>query len=448
VVATNGAGATTSTGFTLTPDSTAPSGQSLTLTGAGAPYYGSSSVTFSLGDGSDGGSGLDLTSSSVTRETGTLAGNSCSGFTADAGTFSSPDTSVTGGHCYRYTFTIADNVGNVSTPVTATAKVDTQAPSVAVDAPTPLSGAGAQSYDATSKTLFFRSTATGSFRLNSTSSDAHTGVTGVAYPDLSGVSGWSTSGTDSSWNSGASSPGSRNITATDSAGNTASDAVTISDDIAAPTGQALTLTGAHAPYSNSASVTFSLTDGTDGSGSGVDTSTRTVTRETGDLAGGVCSNFSADGGTFTSPDTSVSGGHCYRYTFTIADRVGNVSSPVTATAKVDTDAPSVSVTAPVELTGAGNQYYDAASHTQYFRPSGTGSFTLTATASDNESGVAQVAFPDVSATSGWSGSNGGADTSAPYASPADYGWSFRRGRARVGVDHRHERRRPIDGARS
>src|SRR5262249_19985032 len=157
------------------------------------------------------------------------------------------------GHCYRYTFTIADNVGNVSSPVTAVAKVDTQAPNISVDAPTALSGTGAQYYDAGSKTLFFRSTASGSFRLNSTTSDAHTAVTGVTYPDLSGVSGWSTSGTDSSWSSGAAAPGARNITATDSAGNTASDTITIANDTAAPNGQSITLTGPNAPYYNSAS---------------------------------------------------------------------------------------------------------------------------------------------------------------------------------------------------
>src|SRR5207253_3562276 len=97
--------------------------------GAGAPYYTSNSVTFTLGDGSDGsGSGLDTSTRTVTRETGTFSGGSCSGFTADAGTFTTPDTSVSNGHCYRYTFTIADNVGNVSSAVTATAKMDTQAP--------------------------------------------------------------------------------------------------------------------------------------------------------------------------------------------------------------------------------------------------------------------------------------------------------------------------------
>ncbi|MFL5946424.1 MAG: Ig-like domain-containing protein, partial [Gaiellaceae bacterium] len=423
VVATNGAGATTNASFTLTPDSTAPSGQSLTLTGANAPYYGSAPVTFSLGNGSDGAAGLDAASATVTRETGTLSGDSCSGFTADGGTYTSPDTTVSGGHCYRYSFTIADNVGNASAPVTATAKVDTAAPSIAVDAPTELTGDAAQYYDGASKTLFFRSTGSGSFRLNSTSSDTQSAVSSVGYPDLSGVSGWSTTGTDSSWSNGAAAPGARNIVATDAAGNSAADTVTISADTAAPTAQAITLTGANAPYYNSVSVTFSLNDGSDGSGSGVDTSTHTVTRETGDLAGDSCSSFSADGGTFTSPDTSVTGGHCYRYTFTVADRVGNVSSAVTATAKVDTNAPSVSVTAPVELSGGGNQYYDAASQTQYFRPAGSGSFTLTATAGDGESGVSQIAFPDVSGVSGWSGSTGGADATSPYASPADYSWT-------------------------
>src|SRR4029078_13478555 len=122
-----------------------------------------------------------------------------SGFTADGGTFSSPDTTVTGGHCYRYTFTIADRVGNVSAPVTATAKGDTKAPSISVDGPTPLSGAANQHYDSGSQTLFYRSTATGSFRLNSTSSDTHTTVQTVTYPQLSGVFGWSTSASDSTW---------------------------------------------------------------------------------------------------------------------------------------------------------------------------------------------------------------------------------------------------------
>ncbi len=352
VVATNGAGATTNASFTLTQDSAAPTGQSIALTGANAPYYGSASVSFTLGDGNDGsGSGLDTSSRTVTRESASLTGDSCGSFTTDAGTYSSPDTSVSNGNCYRYSFTITDNVGNTSSTVTATAKVDTQAPSVSLTAPTELTGAGNQYYDGAAKTQFFRPAGSGSFRLNATASDSESAVSSVSFPDISGLSGWSgsTGGADTtspysspadySWSSGAAAPGARNVASSDKAGNSNSDTVTLAADSAAPTGQSLTLTGANAPYYGAASVTFSLGDGNDGSGSGLDLATRSVTRETGDLVAGACSNFSADAGSFSSPDTAVSTGHCYRYTFTIADRVGNVSLTVTATAKVDTDAP-------------------------------------------------------------------------------------------------------------
>jgi hypothetical protein len=436
VVATNGASATTTDPFTLTQDSGGPTGQTISLTGANAPYYGSASVTFTLGDGNDGsGSGIDASSRTVTRESAALTADSCGSFSADAGTYTSPDTSVSGGNCYRYTFTIADNVGNVSAGVSTTAKVDTANPAVSVSAPTELTGAGNQHYDSGSKTHFFRPGGAGSFSLGASASDVHTAVLQVGFPDVSGVSGWSgstggsdpsspySSPADYSWSAGAAEPGARSVTATDKAANSASDTITLAADSAAPTGQAITLTGATAPYYSGASVTFTLTDGNDGSGSGIDTPSRTVTRETGDLAAESCSNFSSDAGTYSSPDTAVSGGHCYRYTFTIRDNVGNVSSAVTATAKVDTDAPSVNVTAPAELTGAGNQHYDAGSLTHFFRPGGSGSFTLNATAADSQSGVTQVAFPDVAAVGGWSGSTGGADTTSPYSSPVDYDWS-------------------------
>ena len=71
ITATNGAAIDGSGAISLTADSSAPSGQSLTLTGADAPYYGAASVGFTLGDGSDGGAGLDTSTRTVTRETGT-----------------------------------------------------------------------------------------------------------------------------------------------------------------------------------------------------------------------------------------------------------------------------------------------------------------------------------------------------------------------------------------
>ena len=203
----------------------------------------------------------------------------------------------------------------------------------------------------------------------------------------------------------------------------------------------MTLTGANAPYYGAASVSFSSATANDGSGSGLDLSTRSVTRETGDLVAGACSNFSADAGSFSSPDTAVSSGHCYRYTFTIADRVGNVSPSVTATAKVDTDAPIVAVTAPTELTGAGNQYYDAGSQTQFFRPAGSGSFTLHATASDGQSGVAQVAFPNVSRRQRLGRLDRRRRQHQPLQLPQRLQLELRRDRTRRPLDHRDQRRR-------
>ena len=94
----------------------------------------------------------------------------------------------------------------------------------------------------------------------------------------------------------------------------------------------------------------------------------------------------------------------HRYTLTIADCVGNTSVFVAATAKVDTAAPTVSVSPLALVTGAGNQHYDAPSRTLFFRSTAFGSFDLGATSSDTDTSVASVAFPDVSGTSGWSGS--------------------------------------------
>src|SRR5207244_9961892 len=98
-----------------------------------------------------------------------------------------------------------------------------------------------------------------------------------------------------------------------------------------------------------------------------------------------------------------------------AARFGAGPTAVTRTAKVDTTDPNVAVAAPTATAGTGAQSYDAPTKTLYFNPAASGSFTLAATATDAQSDVASVAFPDLSAVSGWTGS-GGTDTSSPYAS--------------------------------
>src|SRR5205807_5474862 len=90
------------------------------------------------------------------------------------------------------------------------------------------------------------------------------------------------------------------------------------------------------------------------------------TRRSSDLTANSCNSFSADAGTYTSPDNTVTTGHCYRYTYTIKDNVSNTSSSAANTAKLESSTTNVCGPAPGEQTGSGNQYYDAPSKTQFF----------------------------------------------------------------------------------
>src|SRR5262249_23760294 len=80
---------------------------------------------------------------------------------------------------------------------------------------------------------------------------------------------------------------------------------------------------------------------------------------------------------------------------------GSPTRPTTRDAPAAPPAPTAPPPAPTATSGAANQYYAAG--TLWFRPAGSGSFTLNATASDAQSGIEQVGFPNVSGTSGWAG---------------------------------------------
>ncbi len=99
-------------------------------------------------------------------------------------------------------------------------------------------------------------------------------------------------------------------------------------------------------------------------------------------------------------------------------------SQKTATFTVTPDTPTVKVTPPTEVSGAGDQYFDPNTRTQWFRPTATGSFALNATVTDQVSlSGATVSFPDVSSVAGWASSTGGDDTSSPFSSPVTYSWT-------------------------
>src|SRR5205823_1398753 len=137
--ATNAAGLTAAADFTVTPDTSAPSGQSVAL--SGGPWYAPAGVALMLGNGSDDASGVDAGSGVVERDSAPLADGVCGGFSGSwtqVALVGGADTTVVSGDCYRYRYTVSDNVGNTApaSASSADAKVSDRAPVVDVTAPT------------------------------------------------------------------------------------------------------------------------------------------------------------------------------------------------------------------------------------------------------------------------------------------------------------------------
>src|SRR5205085_11926972 len=162
------------------------SGESVSL--AGGPYYTLLSVPLTLGNGSDGGSGIDATSGIVERDSTTLSNGSCGSF---SGTWTQvtlvggADTTVTSGHCYVYRYKISDNVANQATSsATSSAKIDTSAPSVPAIS---LSESSALEY-VSGSTLYYnpQGSNSASFDVAATSSDGQSGITSIAFPAVYG----------------------------------------------------------------------------------------------------------------------------------------------------------------------------------------------------------------------------------------------------------------------
>ncbi len=404
--------------LTFTRDVTAPSGQTLSL--VGGPYYTSTSVSLTAGDGSDSGSGLDTSSRVYERDSATLANGSCGAFSGSWTTVSNPDTTVASGNCYRYRYSIADNVGNRSATVTASvdAKVDSSAPAAPslslaenpADADQHVSGT----------TLYYRPGANGgTFRVTASAADAQSGIASVAFPSIANVTGGGTDASspyemDYSWGASTAASGSQNVTAQNNAGTTSANGpFTLSQDSTAPSGQTLSLVGG--PYYTSTSVSLTAGDGSD-SGSGLDTSSRVYERDSATLANGSCGAFSGSWTTVSNPDTTVASGNCYRYRYSIADNVGNRSATVTASvdAKVDSSAPAAPSLSLAENPADADQHVSGT--TLYYRPGANGgTFRVTASAADAQSGIASVAFPSIANVTG-----GGTDASSPYE--MDYSW--------------------------
>ncbi len=407
----------TATNFTLTSDSTGPTGGALTVNGTVATGGGSGSydndgnVTIGLRTdyNADGGSGVNT--STLTREDGTLNADVCSAYGAPTTLVGTPAQSGLATGCYRYTLTGTDNVGN-ATAITTVVKVDLTDPT----APSLSLADTSADVHTTGTTAFYRPAGSGSFDVTASSTDGQSGIASYSFPALAGFTLSGSGGARTYTLATPTEPdGAKTVTANNNAGRTNSSTFTLTADSAAPVGGALTVNGGIASgggsqsYDNDGTFTIGLrTDYTDAI-SGLATST--LTREDGTLSADACSAYGAPSTLVGTPAQSGLATGCYRYTLTGTDRVGNAVS-ITTVVKVDTSAPAApglalsDSSADVHTTGT----------TAFYRPAGSGSFDVTASSTDAQSGILDYSFP---ALAGFTGSGTGATRTYTLATPTE-----------------------------
>ena len=262
--------------------------------------------------------------------------------------------------------------------------------------------------------LYYRPGASGTFTVTSAATDAESGIASVTFPAIAPVAG----GTDTTspytrayaWTAATTATGSQTVNATNGSGITGGAATfTLTQDATAPTGGSVDYPDG---YDTDGTITITTTNGTD-AGSGLNAASAIIQRSTATLTNNTCGAFGA-WATVTSPNT-VTTGNCAQYRYQISDNVGNTATYTTTNiAKVDTSAPAAPVQTLSETPTSANQHVTGT--TLYYQPGATGgSFTVTSTATDAQSGIASVNFPTIVGLTG-----GGGDTSSPYVSL--YSW--------------------------
>ncbi len=403
---TDNGGLAASVMTTVEVDTSAPAGGGFTANGVAATSGGSVSyvaagTTLAINsrtDYTDSGSGL--AGSTLTVASAALTSGVCGAFgsaTVVAGTASQ---TVVSGNCYRLVLTGTDN-GGLAASVMTTVEVDTSAPSggaFTANGVAATSG-GSVSYVAAGTTL----------AINSRTDFTDSGGSGLAASTLTVASATLTSGACGAFGSATAIAGTASqtvvsgkcyrlvLTGTDNGGLTASVMTTVEVDTSAPSGGAFTANGVAATGGGSVSYLAagttlainSRTDYSDSGGSGLAASTLTVASAT--LTSGACGAFGSATAIAGTASQTVVSGKCYRLVLTGTDN-GGLTASVMTTVRVDTDAPTGSITAP----GNGNTV--------------SGAVSVTGTASDaGSSGIASVQFRV-------DGSNlGSADTTSPYS---------------------------------
>lgn len=368
VTATNNAGKTSAaSSFTLTPDSTVPTGGSVLYING---YSQGSSVSISFGKGSDTISGLNAASGIIEAATATLSAGNCGTFGPFSVMATNPASGVSlpvsNGLCYQYRYLISDNVGNQSTYTSANvAKIDQNSPTNS------LTINSAVNASQTNNNIYYRGNVAGSFRIIDVVTDPESGPASATFPAMA-TTGWThdletvstpTGGpyTSSpfSWIPEPGAPTVKPFIGTDLAGKSSTNAsLNFTSDIVPPVGGAISYTNG---VVNSTSLAITTVNGGDFA-SGINTATTVIKRDVAPLttATETCGAFPGTYATTVTlaggADTGLSSGNCYRYEYLVADKVGNQATYIgTSVAKVDTGGPHVTAIESRQSSGsAGN----------------------------------------------------------------------------------------------
>jgi hypothetical protein len=337
-----------------------------------------------------------------------------------------------------------DNAGNASSVQTQVVEIDSIAPTNGLTLSNQSGGA-----ILAAGTLYYRGSAAGSLTLTNSVADA--GGSGAAASATSSLAGTSSgfSHTPSpvttpaggpyvsssfGWSAGTASSPTETVTGSDVAGNATATVVSFVDDGLPASGgsaDATGLVGTGSRYAQSQTLQVALAKGTDaGSGlasSGSQLLRAAATLSSGGTSDGTCGSYGsyaqvgANDPSSPVTDAVPSDNACYRYEYTVPDRVGNVATYTSPDIKVETTTPGSLAPGAATLTAVtGTSAQLVSGSSVYYNPAQSGSFTVDSQASDVRSGIAQVAFPSLA------GFTGGGSVTAPNTGTTfrtTYSWS-------------------------
>ena len=331
--------------------------------------------------------------------------------------------SAINGKCYQFRYTVHDAVGLETSYVSSVGgivKVSTENPTISCSVE---EGTNPEYQYQVGTTEFYTALQTGDFTVTATVTDDVSGVQSVSFPVLgTGFTGGGdvTSApydTTYSWTTGATtSPAGQLVTVTSNSGLTNTCDFTVTEDSVAPvTGELNYIT----QYITSLATdpAMNANDGSD-DGSGIDTTTRKLQRSEATLSDGQCGTYGSYADTTytgTYPSISDTGtieqGTCYMYQWIIRDYVQNEAIYTPSTEyKVDTTTPNTAVSGVTE--SAPTIFYNTGTKEVYYQTTiADKDFTVEADATDPESAIAKVNFPDV----GLGFTGGTDDTEGPYS---------------------------------